>query len=122
MEAIEKVQTLLGDVHDCDVWLDHLDAFARAERKRIVAMFGHAGRFQRWLPGIEYLQSDLRRQRRQTFQHLVEYWAELAGRRVWDELQAVVRTGGREGEAPAEPGRATPVARLSGCCSSAVGC
>ena len=28
VEAIKKVQTLLGDVHDCDVWLDHLDAFA----------------------------------------------------------------------------------------------
>ncbi len=103
VEAIKKVQTLLGDVHDCDVWLDHLDAFARAERKRIVAMFGHAGRFQRWLPGVEYLQGDLRCRRRQTFQHLVEYWAELAERRLWDELQAVVRIGGREGEATGEP-------------------
>jgi len=39
VEAIKKVQTLLGDVHDCDVWLDHLDAFARAECKRIISMF-----------------------------------------------------------------------------------
>jgi CHAD domain-containing protein len=91
VEAIKKVQTLLGDVHDCDVWLDHLDAFAEAERKRIVAMFGHAGRFQRLLPGIEYLQNDLRELRRLTFQHLVAYWAELAERRIWDELQAVVQ-------------------------------
>jgi CHAD domain-containing protein len=90
VEAIKKVQTLLGDVHDCDVWLDHLDAFARAERKRIVAMFGHAGRFQRLLPGIEYLQSDLGDRRRLTFQHLVTYWTELEGQRLWDELRMVV--------------------------------
>ena len=102
VEAIKKVQTLLGDVHDCDVWLDHLDDFAEAERKRIVAMFGHAGRFQRLLPGIEYLQSDLRELRRLTFQHLVAYWTELAERRIWDELQAVVGAVGPAGEAPAE--------------------
>jgi CHAD domain-containing protein len=103
VEAIKKVQTLLGDIHDCDVWLDHLDVFARAERKRIVAMFGHAGRFQRLLPGIEFLQDDLRGRRRQTFDQLVTYWAELAERRLWDELRAVVRSGGREDEPPAGP-------------------
>ena len=68
VEAIKKVQTLLGDVHDCDVWLDHLDAFARAECKRIISMFGHAGRFQHLLPGIEYLQGDLRGRRQKRFQ------------------------------------------------------
>ena len=33
VEAIKRVQSLLGDVHDCDVWAEHLDAFASTERR-----------------------------------------------------------------------------------------
>jgi CHAD domain-containing protein len=101
VEATKKAQTLLGDVHDCDVWLDHLDAFARTEQERIVAMFGHAGRFHRLLPGIEYLQSDLGDRRRLTFQHLVAFWADLQSQRLWEELRAVVHPAA-EAAAPAD--------------------
>jgi len=90
VEAIKRVQTLLGDIHDCDVWLDHLEAFARAERKRIVAMFGHAGRFQHLLPGIAYLQNERRSHRQNTFQELTTYWADLNRRWFWDDLRAAV--------------------------------
>jgi CHAD domain-containing protein len=111
VEAIKKVQTLLGDIHDCDVWLDHLDAFARAERKRIVAMFGHAGRFQHLLPGIAFLQDDRRGHRQKRFQELVEYWAELDRQRMWDELRVVVHTGGEAPAAASPPAEAvTPMA------------
>ena len=58
VETVKRLQTLLGDIHDCDVWLDHLDAFASDQRDRIVAMFGHAGRFLHLQPGIEYLRKD----------------------------------------------------------------
>jgi len=34
IESARKVQTLLGDVHDCDVWLDQLDAFAAPSAAR----------------------------------------------------------------------------------------
>lgn len=93
VKAIKRVQTLLGDVHDCDVWLEHLDGFVFAERGRIMATFGYACRFQRLRPGIEYLQEDRRSRRRQVFRELVEYWAELDGRRFWEELASI--TGGK---------------------------
>ncbi len=91
VEAIKRVQTLLGEIHDCDVWLEHLDRFASAERKRITKMFGHAGRFQHLLPGIEHLRQDRSGRRRQAFGELVEYWAELGRRGLWDGLTGVVR-------------------------------
>ncbi len=90
VEAIKRVQTLLGDIHDCDVWLDDLEEFAETERKRIVAMFGHAGRFPRLLSGIAYLQSDRRSHRQTMFQELTAYWADLNRRWFWDDLRAVV--------------------------------
>jgi CHAD domain-containing protein len=86
VETIKKVQTLLGDIHDCDVWLDHLDTFAVQQRDRITAMFGHAGRFLRLQPGIEYLRKDRLDHRQETFQRLVTFWGELKDRRFWEEL------------------------------------
>jgi CHAD domain-containing protein len=91
IEAAKRVQTLLGDVHDCDVWLDHLAALASAERRRIVAAFGHPGRFSHVRPGIEHLQRDRRLRRRQAFQELVDYWNAPERRGIWDELRAALR-------------------------------
>lgn len=93
IQAIKRVQTLLGDIHDCDVWLEHLDGFISAERGRIIATSGRGDRFQRLRPGIEYLQENRRSRRRQAFLELVEYWAELDGRRFWEELASI--TGGK---------------------------
>ncbi len=90
IQAIKRVQTLLGDVHDCDVWLEDLDDFAAAERERIIAAFGHPGRFQRLRPGIEFLQEDRRKRRREAFGELTQYWADLNGRRYWEELASIV--------------------------------
>jgi CHAD domain-containing protein len=91
VEAIKRVQSLLGEIHDCDVWQEHLDRFASAQRERITEMFGHAGRFQHLLPGIEYLRQDRSARRRQAFAELVEYWGQVGRGGLWDRLTAVVR-------------------------------
>jgi CHAD domain-containing protein len=89
VEAVKPLQTLLGEIHDCDVWLDHLDEFASAQQERIAAMFGHTARFSRLKPGIDFLQADRRARRQRTFEELVSYWAELCRQGVWDELAAI---------------------------------
>ncbi|MBN1393973.1 MAG: CHAD domain-containing protein [Pirellulales bacterium] len=83
VKSIKKMQTLLGDVHDCDVWSEDLDRFA--------ASFARSGRFHRLQPGIEYLQEDRRSRRRQAFGELVEFWAKLNDRRFWEELKAIIK-------------------------------
>jgi CHAD domain-containing protein len=90
VDAVKKLQTLLGDLHDCDVWLAHLEEFAAAERKRIIALFGHAGRFVHLLPGIERLRKDRQGRRQRTFEELVKYWGELKERQFADQLSGAV--------------------------------
>jgi hypothetical protein len=85
---MKKLQTLLGAIHDCDVWMDHLDAFARKQRRRMVAAFGHAGRFSRLDAGIQYLRQDRLSRRQKTFGELVDYWSELGRCRFWEELRS----------------------------------
>ena len=102
VKAVKRVQTLLGDVHDCDVWLEDLDDFSAAERKQISTSFGSVDRFQRLRPGIEYLQEEQRTRRRQAFGELVRYWAELNGRRFWEEVATIA--GGQPPPATAVAG------------------
>jgi CHAD domain-containing protein len=90
IDAVKKLQSLLGDIHDCDVWLDDLDAFAKEERARVMDHFGSEGRFIRLEPGIEYLRRERAEHRRQVFGELVHYWQQLQRQELWEHLIAVV--------------------------------
>ncbi len=70
--AMKNLQTLLGELHDCDVWSEHLDAFGAKEKKRILKHFGHPGPFARLDVGIEHLRQERRRRRVEVFGKLVE--------------------------------------------------
>jgi len=96
VEAIKKVQTLLGKIHDCDVWAERLRGFAAQQRRRILKHFGHAGPFARLEVGFEHLHQQWHRRRQQVFQELVDYWRELDQRREWERLAETVRPPGRQ--------------------------
>jgi CHAD domain-containing protein len=90
IDVIKRVQSLLGDIHDCDVWIEHLDVFLTAENKRLTAIFGHPGRLSRLGPGIEYLRRDRIEFRQAIFRQLVALWTELSQRKFWEGLAGVV--------------------------------
>jgi hypothetical protein len=100
VDAIKRVQTLLGEVHDCDVWVEHLQTFAAKERGRMVKRYGHAGPFARLEVGLDYLRGQRQQRREQVFRELVEYWQELKRRGHWERLVETVR---RPGSQPAVP-------------------
>jgi CHAD domain-containing protein len=95
VEAVKKVQTLLGEIHDCDVWQDQLDGYADAERKRIESYYGHASPYTRLIAGIEYLRQDRLRRRRQCFNELVRLWGELENQGIWKTLVGTVQSHGQ---------------------------
>jgi len=92
LEVIKQVQTLLGEVHDCDVWQQELDVFGKKERDRIESFHGHAAAFARLNAGIEYLRQDRLRRRRQCFQDLVRLWSELDIQEFWKNLLGIFQS------------------------------
>jgi len=86
----KKLQTQLGEIHDCDVWLEDLDTFAEKERRRIIKYFGNLRPFDRLQAGIEYLRADRRQRRQQVFRELVAFWQELEQQGHWEKLAASV--------------------------------
>jgi CHAD domain-containing protein len=72
--AIKKIQTMLGTVHDCDVWTQQLMGFRTTQRKRIARAYGTTGPYAPMRIGIEHLQRECRKQRRRVFRDLGKYW------------------------------------------------
>ncbi|MFC1636053.1 CHAD domain-containing protein [Planctomycetota bacterium] len=86
IRVIRHVQTLLGDIHDCDVWCELIQTFTQEERQRTIEYYGHARSFHRLRLGFEYLRNERITHRRETFNELVALWKELQGSKFWEEL------------------------------------
>ena len=114
ISAVKKLQTQLGEIHDCDVWSEHLEAFAEKQRKRIIKHFGNAGPFSRLQVGIEYLQQQRREQRRRVFRELVDNWERLSQDGTWEGLTVTVEAGGEESPRTACEGSAAEDTEVSG--------
>ncbi len=122
LECVKRVQSLLGDVHDCDVWAVQLDAFEARQCRRLTRWFGHSGRMTRLQSGIDYLRGNRRRHREEVFGQLVQYWADLERGRFWDGLRAIVDGWPTAGAPPDSAASETGVAaRLSEPVSSPLG-
>ncbi len=91
IKAIKKVQSLLGDIHDCDAWIVHVQEFMDQERARTIAYFGHHGPFNRLQPGLRLLIDERRRHRQEAFDRLLGQWRRLSEEYLWDALEAVVQ-------------------------------
>jgi len=101
-EAVKQLQTLLGEIHDCDVWVEQLQRIAESQSRRLRPFYGHGGPPARLRAGLEYLQQDRRQRRRELFAGLVQYWEKLSREGVWDGLLQVVRCRGAPAAAPQE--------------------
>jgi len=88
IKVVRNVQTLLGDIHDCDVWCDMIPRFSEEERQRTVRYYGHARTFQRLRPGFDYLRDERATCRREKFNELGAFWRGLQDRGFWEELIA----------------------------------
>jgi CHAD domain-containing protein len=94
IEAIKHVQSLLGDAHDCDVWVAQLDKMLQKQAKRFVRFYRHPGPLVQFQVGIDYLKEDRRHRRESLFSTLVEFWREQTEAGLWDELAEILRARG----------------------------
>jgi len=63
LKAVKDLQEVLGELHDCDVWIDRLPRFLEEERARALAYFGNEGLYPRIEPGVIALYEDRRTER-----------------------------------------------------------
>ena len=86
IKTLKTMQSLLGEVHDCDVWRGAIDGFMADERRRTEQYFGSDEHFEALEPGLEYLRGERIAHRRKTFDELAAFWKETQGQRSWQEM------------------------------------
>jgi len=101
--AAKQLQELLGDIHDCDAWVETLPAFLVAERARTLDFCGSAEPLEQVRIGIEHMQQERQRHRDETFLELTSLWQQLTDRGLWDGIvQTVLSRVRQPAEAPEE--------------------
>ncbi len=86
VKQVKRVQTLLGDIHDADVWIEMLPQFMAAEHRRTERYFGHTRGFGKLRPGIALLAADRQTQRDLLYQQFVQTWRTLSGEQTWQRM------------------------------------
>jgi CHAD domain-containing protein len=92
IQAARLCQTRLGDIHDCDVWIDTLPRFLEEEEARTLAYFGNTAPFELLRPGILALHHNRQHQRAQDYQEFVAFWEQLQAQGVWEHLHQTLDT------------------------------
>jgi CHAD domain-containing protein len=82
-----QCQDRLGEIRDCDVWVEFLPQFLDAEKARPGADTSDAS----IAPGILFLQDDRRRWRQRLFKDFVVFWQKLRRDHLWEALVDFVR-------------------------------
>ncbi len=104
-----KLQTVLGEIHDCDVWLERLPEFLTQERQRGLEYFGSARGQRRLHRGIHLLEQACAGRRRELFDRLGQEWAKCARKRVWAKMLEALSQRAACGQAgPEAPASAAP--------------
>jgi hypothetical protein len=85
------MQSMLGDVHDCDVWMDFISKFIIEEKERTIDYFGDSEPFRLIEEGLNYLSRERKKCRDKTFEQLVTYWNKAKGNRVWENMLSLVK-------------------------------
>lgn len=84
IKKVKKIQTILGDLHDCDVWDDDIAGFIEQEKQRTIEYYGNARPFARILPGLDYLRDQRQQCRGQLLNEAREFFEKLEAEQFWD--------------------------------------
>ena len=124
IRTARKLQDVLGNLHDCDVWVETLPQFLEEEKARTLMYFGDTQPFEALVPGVMALRDQRRQQRARHYEEFEALWQRAQDKDVWgrlcrslDDPPLPVRENGCEA-APAlaagEPPLPPELARLQG--------
>jgi CHAD domain-containing protein len=90
LEVMRSVQTGLGEIRDCDVWLDYLPRFLEKEKKRVTSYFGNSRPFQRLVPGIQFLIENRKGERDRLYAIFITNWKNWRQTEIWSSLRQTI--------------------------------
>ena len=87
---LKGLQDLLGEVHDCDVWVQSLPGFIEEEQARSLEYFGHDGFFRFMEPGFRWFGESRAAMRADLHAAACRFWQGMNERNVWETVITAV--------------------------------
>lgn len=87
----KKLQDMLGDMHDCDVWMENLPQFMEEERAYSLDYFGNADSFRILEPGLLHLRQYLSERRSTVYEEFAAFWKEIQDQGIWNDLKQFIQ-------------------------------
>ena len=86
IKGIRQFQDQLGEIHDCDVWIEFLPFFLETERVFTIDYFGHTRSYNRIIPGIMIFHENRQSTRQRIYQEFVSSWDSMQKKHTWERL------------------------------------
>ena len=90
IKTFKSLQDVLGDMHDCDVWVEKIPAFILDEKKRAYRYFGNPDFFSIIEHGLSGLLENRKNRRVELFNELHVLWDKIREEGFWDQLMEKV--------------------------------
>jgi putative phosphoesterase len=97
ISRIKKLQELLGDMHDCDVWTQEMDRLiADLRQGKLELPQGMSA--ERMRPGLTFLRDDRSKRRREIYREFTELWDSMTAEGFLDSLLRRLETASEQTE------------------------
>jgi CHAD domain-containing protein len=90
---IKRIQAILGDLHDCDVWIDIVMVMLMKERSRFPVKDSAKNKQTSRVAGYEHFLSERQKERKRLYRIYVRYWESLGRSGIWDDLRQALTEG-----------------------------
>jgi CHAD domain-containing protein len=90
LAIMKDVQQQLGEIRDCDVWMEYIPVFLEKERKRTQQYYGRKDAIRRLMPGIEYLEQNRRQERDRLYRGFLKNWQSWRTQDIWLHLRELI--------------------------------
>lgn len=86
IHVFKKLQDILGNINDCNVWQSNLNWFIEEEQHRIFKFFGNYESYNELKPGLDFIKDRRKSQLETLFDEFVLCWRELFEDNYWEIL------------------------------------
>ncbi len=92
LSRVKRIQEILGDLHDCDVWIDTVMVMLVKERLTSQANTGREKMRVSKVTRYKHFLAEREKERKILYQRFVRFWDSLGRSRLWDELRKNLNT------------------------------
>ncbi len=103
ISRVKALQEILGDLHDCDVWIDTITRLLLRERSFLRTENEEKRPDTFTLSSLKLFLAERERERQQLYRHFVRYWASLKRTHIGKNLRLTLDSGRKNSFRPHAP-------------------